>query len=181
MLNRVRLVSGLLLTSCMLILGCNNENKEFPAQVSGKVSYKGSPVTGGIITLYTAEGSPIQAPISNNGTYLFPNLPVGQMTVTIDTDSVNPETMKKEDYTGGKGPGAGPGGIPAGMYKKSVATPSPTLKKGQVATKEPLPEGAQTNEAIYVKIPAKYKAKGTSGLTIELKAGKQTKDFELND
>ena len=102
MLNRVRLVSGLLLASCMLILGCSNENKEFPAQVSGKVSYKGSPVTGGIITLYTAEGSPIQAPISNNGTYLFPNLPVGQMTVTIDTDSVNPETMKKEDYKGGK-------------------------------------------------------------------------------
>ena len=176
MLNRIRLGSGLLLASCMLILGCSNENKEFPAQVSGKVTYKGAAVTGGIITLYTAEGSPIQAPISNNGTYLFPNLPIGQMTVTIDTDSVNPESMKKEEYKGGKGPGGGA----AGMYKMKSA-PMPTLKKGQENSKSPVPEGTQVNEAVFVKIPAKYKAKGTSGLSMELKAGKQTKDFELND
>ena len=78
--------------------------------------------------------------------------------------------------SGGKGPGGGA----AGMYKMKSA-PMPTLKKGQENSKSPVPEGTDVHEAVFVKIPAKYKAKGTSGLSMELKAGKQSKDFELND
>lgn len=180
MMTRIRIAGVLLLATAVSLTGCSSGNKEYPSQVSGKVSYKGTPVTGGIITLYTATGTPFQAPISNKGTYMFPNLPEGPMTVTIETESINPDTMKKEDYKGGKaGAGGGPGAGIGAMYKK--AGPAPALKKGQEYKSSPVPDGASTGEVAYVKIPAKYKDKETSGLKIDLKSGKQTKDLELND
>jgi len=138
------------------LLGCKG-GKPNPAKVSGKVSYKGAPVTGGTVVFYSQDGSVHSCPLSPDGTYEGIQYPVGDYDVTVETESINPN-IKQMEYTGGRGaPGKG-------------------------SMKSPMPEGRQpVSTGVYVKIPAKYSKKGTSGLKAALAPGQNTKDFDLTE
>jgi hypothetical protein len=86
-----------------------------------------------------------------NGNFSGTDLPAQEVTVTVDTEALNPN-RKKQVYGGGAGQ---PSPIPGG--------------------------GTTTNTANYVKIPARYAKKQTSDLKITLTNGEQVRDIELKD
>lgn len=144
-----------LLVALALSIGCGSSgNPNAPAKLSGKVAYKSAPVTAGTVTIHPTDGSAYPVPISPDGTYSGFDLPAGDVVITIETETAN---KKKVTY------GAGQGG-----------------DKGK--TFSPVPEGANAVAAgAYVKIPAKYADKASSGLTLKLERGQNKKDFDLTD
>jgi hypothetical protein len=148
----------LALPLCLVVaIGCDKANPHAPASVSGKVTYKGEPVTGGTITFHPkTEGPSPTTTINADGTYTITDSPAGDFTVTVETESINP-SKKAPQY-----PGAG--------------------KAGGATTSSPMPGSPPTAAAgKYVKIPQKYADPKTSTLTAKLGAGKQTVNFTLED
>src|SRR4051812_83435 len=72
-------------------LGCGGGNPNAPAKVSGKVDYNGKPVTLGTVKLVPKGGGPgYAAAIKPDASYMASDLPVGEMTVAVDTEAFNP-------------------------------------------------------------------------------------------
>lgn len=137
---------------CLLLpaLGCGKTNPSRGASLTGKVTYKGAPVTGGNVQLYTDEGV-YPAVLSPEGTFEIIQVPLGEATLTVETESINPNRK------------------------------IPTYGGGQEGEMSPPPEGAQTGGGTYVKIPSRYDKKETSDLKVTLTGGKQTQEFQLKD
>jgi len=166
---QVRVGGALLLVAGLALLGCKKVNPNAPPTVSGKVTLNGSAVTGGTIVFHGADGSINQAVISPEGTYFAPDMPEGDMTVTIDTEALNPD-KKTPDYNI-----KGGGGF-AQKYSKGGGG---NVVAGKKQEKEPMPQGAAERTGTYVKIPDKYKDPAKSDLKCTLKKGEQTQDFAL--
>jgi len=153
-MTRIRLIPLAAVCLC-LVAGCSSGNKAAPARVTGKVTYDGKPITAGVMNFYTADGVPYSGLINSNGTYTATDLPTGEMVVTVETESMNPNKKAPEGAEAKKRMGmmqqAPPGGAPAPTHRD------------------------------YLKIPAKYADKKTSPLKATLAAGNQSKDFDLTD
>ena len=151
------------------LVGCGGGVANAPANVSGKVTYKGAPVTGGVVGFFAkgAEGGGYSATINPDGTFRASNVAAGEITVTVETETLNPN-IKQTAYTGGATKGPGGGGAPAGGAPKKMAS-------------SPRPGNAAKSEAVYVKIPGKYAKKDTTTLNANLKAGSNTLDLDLAD
>ncbi len=134
--------------------------------LTGTVTYKGNPVTGGLMLFVDAQGKSFPGSLNPAGNYNCPDLPPGDYIVTINTS-----LMKPVD--------------PGQSTKEMIA------KQGQDQSQTKLPEsmtkdlakvkemGSKTGQ--YVAIPDKYANAKTSGLTVKVEAGSQTKDFTLTD
>jgi hypothetical protein len=132
-----------------VLAGCGGRSD---VEVAGNVTYKGAPVSGGMLTLYPASGPSVPIPLHADGTFDTTGAPLGQVGVAVETDS----------------PLAAQVGAPA-----AGATPPSGV---------PLPGGTQGSAAPPgVKIPSKYKDPKTSGLSWEIKAGANSKAFDLTD
>jgi hypothetical protein len=177
MIIRARIVALAFLIATVAMLGCQS-GSQFPAKVSGKVTYGGATVGGGTIAFYAPDGKVYATEINPDGTYVVENISEGTFEVTIETESINPE-KKTEQY---KSAGGGLGG----MYGKSGGG-VPKFGKGapkEGAPKSPMPSDSVPSggtPATYVKIPPKYKEKSTSGLSVTLKKGNNTENFDLKD
>jgi hypothetical protein len=134
--------------------------------VGGKVTYKDAPVTGGDIVFLGKENNKFTVPIAADGTYLVVGLPVGDMVVTISTESLNPKPDDKK-FKDPKTQKQSKGVVGADFLKQ---------KLGVANTNAPA-----AAEKKYVKIPAKYASPQTSPLVYSVVEGKQTKDFVLTD
>jgi hypothetical protein len=138
--------------------------------VTGKVTYKGEPVTGGVIKLYSSDATPVpgggdssfRIQIKPDGTYAASNLPTGPMKVAIETDSVKRAAGPVRNSATG---------LPAGVKPPSGYVPP---------KQEPAPAANVGTQPKYVQIPARYAQPETSGLTWDVK-GPETKDFDLTD
>lgn len=144
--------------SIIAVVGCGAKNPLAPASISGGVSYKGKTVTGGSVQFVTLGGTPYSSSISVDGTYAVADLPIGEMAIVVETESINPAakgtTGKDADRRNAmmgerKGPNAGGGG------------------------------GASALQPQYVKIPEKYSKAKTSPLTYTVKNGRQVYSIEL--
>jgi hypothetical protein len=141
--------AGLLLS--FLALGCGGSNATVNT-LEGKITYKGADVTGGSIIFYPAGGGPVPGFIKADGTYIASDVPPGEVTVTIDTASV--QNTGKVIVSG-----KAPSGSDASKY----------------------PGGDIQGGAKAVKIPAKYADRNKSGLKFTVGNGKNEKNFELTD
>jgi hypothetical protein len=152
------LFAGLLFSSgFLLVAGCSSSPPA--ATLSGNVTYKGRPVTGGSIWLYPKETLGGKYPpkysgtIRPDGTFTLTGVPLGSMIVTIDTKSV-------KDF--GSAAALDSGGVDAAMKGKMMAKPG--------------------GGPVYVAIPDKYSDPKTSGLTWDVTGGvKENHDFDLKD
>jgi hypothetical protein len=137
----------------VLMSGCRKGNPNTPASLSGTVKYKGQLVKGGTLALYSKKGGAVNSiTIRPDGTYSGTDLPEGEMEVTIETESLNPNKEKPEGYD-----------------------------KGMKMSPKPEGAGSDPGKGEYVKIPPKYADKTTSKLTVTLKSGENTQDFNLTD
>ena len=173
MSRTVRIAFVLPLFLLALTAGCSGKGNMSAAKVSGKVTYNGSPVTGGSVTFHYANmkdeqghdltNQSVSCTIGPDGTYSNTDMPVGDTVVTVETESAKHETASAADYAqkmGGKMAGKGGGKIEA----------------------SPAPPGFEGNKGgAYVKIPAKYADKSSSGLKKNLSRGSNTFDIPLSD
>jgi hypothetical protein len=155
---QIGLTAALLLC---LAAGCAR-NPNAPAKISGRVMYKGNPVPGGTITLHSEGKGSYSRELAEDGTYEFADIPTGTLTVTVDTEQLNPK-KKAPDYGGAIG---------NKMYAERVAAEQ---KMGRNIA----PKGQ--SQGNYVKIPLKYSSSKTSPLTVDIQSGRQVKEFELSD
>lgn len=137
------------------LVGCGPSGKSV---VMGKITYHNAPVTGGSLRLYPAAGgSAFPVYIKPDGTFEVSDAPTGSMRVAVDTDSVRPPESYQHPP------------MPAGM------TPPPGVK---------LPDPPKIDFSKMprkVAIPPKYRDPNGSGLTWDVTAGKNVRNFELTD
>jgi hypothetical protein len=168
----MRLGGGAALLSALVLAGCQEGNPNAPAKVTGRVTYNGSPVTGGSISFHYKDGAITTAAIDGSGNYSAADIQPGEVAVTVETESINPEKPTTE-YRG-----TSAGGM-SSKYGKS-APGGKMLPKGQGMSNSPAP-GGTTSVLTYVKIPKKYADPTSSGLTYTIEKGTHSKDFALTD
>lgn len=141
---------GLLLALLLTAVGCGSSS----ATVSGKITYKSTPLRGGTVTFFgPTEGSWTQTSnIGEDGGYSVAKMPAGIARISVETDTVKPNQT--------------------GMQ---MASKMPKIPEGI----EHSPFGQAPRADKYVEIPKKYNKPETSGLTYEVKSGKQDHDLKL--
>jgi hypothetical protein len=183
MLSRARAAAAGVFLLCLSIFACSSGNVNAPASIHGKVTYNGAPVTGGFVYLHYQDGSKLPFSINSDGSY-GGDSPEGEVTVTVDTEAINP--AKKQEYRGqtGGGGGSGPGGKYGGgkgMYGKGGPPRPAGVASGKGFKGEGVPDEHPGSTPVYMKIPAKYADTKTSGLSITLKKGKNEFNIPLAD
>lgn len=126
------------------------------SELTGKVTYKGSPLTMGEVFLKAEDGREFCNTINPDGTYSIKNVPRGTLKVRIHCIDEKAYNDYNTALTGRSGT-------------------EPRGPDGQVR-----PKGSKILEAVdFAKIPKKYADYETSGLTVEVKDSKASKDFPL--
>jgi len=176
MASKVRLLLVAPLLAGLLLIGCKSSST--PARVEGKVTYKGALVTGGTITFHpvagevTGAGGNYQCQIKGDGTYSGDQMPSGEMVVTVETETINPnpkDRPKDVQIMGAQAQGEGAqAGNPNAMREKMIAM-------GRA------PQDAGKMSGTYVAIPVKYASAKDSPLKVTLNRGKNTFNPELQD
>jgi hypothetical protein len=173
MMTRARVAAAGVLTVLIVSIGCNSGNPDAPCHIQGKVTYNGNPVTGGFVYFHQSDGTKVSLPIFANGTYSG-DLKEGTLTVTVDTESINPN--RKEDPRGHQGGGAAGAYGGAGAQKGASAAVEAKYKQQS----SPTPKDAGPQPA-YMKIPSKYENPSTSNLSVTTKRGKNEYNIPLTD
>src|SRR5437868_4614763 len=88
-----------LFAALVLALAAGCRSSPNPGKVSGRVTYKGAPLKGGEVLFHSAGQGSYRGSINQDGTYEITDVPVGEMTVTVDTEFLNPD--KKVQTPGG--------------------------------------------------------------------------------
>jgi hypothetical protein len=151
-----RLLSGGLMAGLLLVAaGCGSSS----GRVSGKVTYKGTTLHGGTVTYYgPGENAWAKtAHIQDDGSYMIDDVPKGASRISVETQTVKPNTAAKS--------------MAARMTKGANIPP-------EMAEHSPMAQASQADK--YVAIPPKYAKPETSGLTYEVKGGKQEHDIPLD-
>jgi hypothetical protein len=144
-------VGGLCLCGILLAAGCGGGK----GVVSGKVSYQGKVVRAGMVSFIPEGGGVMSSPIEEDGSYTIRNVPVGNVKITVETESARPPALQ-----------SGPGGEAPEFMRKYVREKNPEAAS---------PERAKR----FVPIPSQYSDAGKSNLTYVVKSGKQEYDIDL--
>jgi hypothetical protein len=155
-----------------LAAGCNRSNT--PAKVTGRVTYKGQPVKAGNITFHSENMGSFSSSLSLDGAYEIVDMPAGTMTVTVETDSMNPD-KKVPGYPGAPGRRASGQGAAKGAAIDNERAAAE--KRAGVGG----PLSPDEMRARFVKVPKKYSDPTASPLKATIEGGRQTKDFDLTD
>ena len=142
------------LSVAVLVAGLSGCGGQKNAKLTGKVSYKGSPLPGGILTLNPPDEktqSSIPIVIKPDGTFVTMSVLLGNYKVGITSMGTNPALDPSRKRA------------PAGVKMREGGPPSSNL-----------PEGAK-----HVDLPQKYARPDTSGLSWDVKGGSQEKNFPL--
>ena len=154
--GRARLWGGVLALLLPLCLaGCSSKGT-----VSGKVTYKGEPVRQGVVMFVAGDGWSSSAPINEDGTYQIANLPPGSFKLTVETLAGSAQGGRQTQ------------GPPGGKWRPPKDADVP--KQVEEAVRKPLQQVSAPP-----RLPAKYAKAETSGLTCEVKPGRQAHDIDL--
>jgi hypothetical protein len=165
-----RIVNSLAMALLLVVLaGCGPGT----GSVSGKVTYKGQPVPGGLVMFRPADGrhNSVTAELDAEGHYPARILPTGEVIVTIDNRELEPRS----------GIPSLPPGLPLSPEMRAK------LGSGKAAPPAPADGPPKSGEDVrqpsgrYLPIPPKYYDAETSGLKFTIKGGEQTLDIELTD
>ena len=167
------IITSALCCSLALIIGCSGASK---SKVTGVVSYKNAPIKGGNLIMSSESGGSYSAIIQPDGTYSISDVATGTYTVTIETESLNPDKKAPKSAAGDK---ADQRNKMQDEYMKAMGKGGGENKSGagdvgSGASKEDLAK-------IYTKIPTKYGSKATSGIQVDVGSGATVKDIPLAD
>jgi hypothetical protein len=171
---------GLIVGSLLLLaVGCSKP----VGTVKGTVTYKGKAVPGGYVMFIPADQTvePRSVEIAKDGSFTAEGVPAGEVTVTIDNRSFEPQP--KMDF--GPLPPL-PGAVIDPEVKKQLtgtnsagsAAATPPAVDPSISTDAPQ---APVEAGRYVVIPGKYYEAGTTDLKFTITTGEQTIAIELKD
>ncbi len=153
------LLAASFLGLCLVLTGCGGATPQNNCELSGKVTYKGTPLTGGTIHFQSEDLKPAEegglvgaTEIEPDGTYVARSLFPGKMMVSIDVPANSMDPSK--------------------MMSKAPPQDKPA--------DQPMP-GGYGKKAALLPIPKKYASPTTSKLEIDIQKGKNTKNWELTD
>jgi hypothetical protein len=130
--------------------GCGSST----GRVSGKVYEKKTPLKGGNVTFLSADKQfGKTAEIQEDGSYTLDELPPGDMTICVETSSLNPA--------------------------RSTFIPKNAMPKDVAGDGDFQPTDPRAAAQRYVPIPARYADPETSGLKYTVQKGKQQHDIQL--
>jgi hypothetical protein len=172
-----RLLFLVLPLACVFLVGCRTSST--PGNLSGVVKHKGSPLRGGTITFCAPEGGTYgPARIKGDGTYAISGLPVGELVVVVETDSANPKNqISMDQYGQGKKPNIKDPNAPKDKDAKDPKDAKIGPGRGRPAD---IPAGGAGEPGKFDAIPEKYNRKETSTLKVDVVAGSQTKNFDVD-
>jgi hypothetical protein len=170
--SRRVLFLGVLALSVPLAVGCGGKGK-----VSGTVTLDGQPLPAGTITFVPSKG-PGAAGKIEDGKYSVTGVPVGKMTVTVETDTIKQEMVA---LAAASQPVQRSGG---GRMTADKLAKMPENARAQFEAQkqqaEEAPRKYQELQTKYRDIPQKYAKADSSGLTVEVKSGSNTFDAPLS-
>src|SRR5262249_4602748 len=122
--------------------------------VSGQVTYKGKPVTGGEVMFVTEAGFSSKGIIDKNGNYTI-SAPIGNVKISVNNN----------------------------MLTKGASGEGTKHATGMKGAGKPRPDASEATklEGTYMKLPPKYLSIDTSPLTYVVKDETQTHNIELTD
>jgi hypothetical protein len=140
------------------------------ASVSGKVTYKGTPLKGGSVSLVPdGGGQAVATSIQEDGTYSFPKVRTGKYKLCVETSSLKPPPAKS-------GYAARIGSTPKGGFGPPPGAPVPEGYKSS----SPAEASEATSGKRYVEIPPQYEKAESTPLSLEVKSGNQQHDIPLD-
>lgn len=134
----------------MMVSGCGSTTN-----VTGKVTYKGMPVSTGSITLVASNGTAYSGILGTDGSFSIPGVPTGEAQVAVvgaNPAAAVPAPPPPPGLPGGGGGGGLGRGSPAPEGIETGPPQPPAIANGPV-------------------IPPQYADPRTSGLTVKIKAG----------
>jgi hypothetical protein len=152
---------GLVLSAGVLFLltlaaGCSGSK----GTITGKVTYQGQALTGGIVLFVSTAGNGTgRSTIGSDGSYTIENMPAGMAKIAIDTRSA-------------QRPAAGSKGPPGNMMPPEGAKVPDAAKKSGVY-------GSRGRSGNAVAIPENYADPEKSGLEYMVTGGAQTHNIDL--
>jgi hypothetical protein len=166
-----------LLIVLLFAVGCSPKGPANVAEVSGKVTFNGAPVTGGTIQLIpSGGGAPQILAIQPDGTFRVGSIPLGDYKVTVETESAK-GALERMFPNPGQGPTeAELAQMPPHLRPQMPPQPPAGAQKADYSKMPPEMKG---KIPMYVEIPTKYADPSTSGLTWEIKNSSEKKDFNL--
>jgi hypothetical protein len=126
------------------------------ARVKGKVTFSNKSLTAGTITFFGADKRSGTSQIKSDGSYEIPDAPVGEVTITVETPSVN----QMMGHVGQEKRPPGVGAMPADM--------DPGAKGGLITSPDKI-----------VPVPAIYNKQETSPLKYTVRKEDQEYDVKL--
>jgi hypothetical protein len=165
-MRRSKLFAAVMSLASVTLFGCGGGgNAATSARVSGMITYKGQPIRAALMQLHAPGGLSYNVQVSNDGTYSAQDVGVGELIVTVDTESFNP---------------AKTGGTKSKDYEVRMKQMSGGQKRPDDRGGPETPAAAAAAEP-YMKIPAKYASAKTSPTTITTKSGRQVINIDLTD
>jgi hypothetical protein len=138
-------------------IGCGSS----PGKLTGKVTYQGTALKGGTVTLVpNASGKTYSTRINEDGTYSLDQVEAGTYKVCVETSSLKPDGNA----------------APTDPRIKNVPPPGANVPEGYAMAS---PGGAKQSQR-YVAIPPKYEKPSETPLTVEVKGGTQQHDIPLS-
>jgi hypothetical protein len=142
-----RSVLGSLFLIVMTIAGCASAT----STVSGKITYRGQPLTNGAVTIYSATGGVHSAMADAGGCYSISGVARGPAKITV---TAHPP-------------------VPLGFQKAQAHPAFQVVLPGNGSNAAP------SKALDYVRIPEKYGRVEQSGLRLEVAGGQHTFDISL--
>jgi hypothetical protein len=134
--------------------------------VSGKVLYKGKPLTGGVVTFLPASGGCVNAKIKEDGSYSMAKAPPGKVKVGVVSTSSKPP----------------PSPTVAKMVREMKGKKKREFTQEELDKRPPEFRDAleySSGPGKVVEIPKKYNDAEKSGLEYEVVGGKEEHDIDL--
>lgn len=144
-----RWAAGLALVAVLAVSGCGSST----GTVTGTVKRKdGTVLKGGNVALITSKGQSFSSPIGENGTYTVEKVPVGDVKITVETETLNPARSAARKYS-----------APPSASGSTYTPPDPSAMAKR-----------------YVPIDLKCAEQGTTSLTYKVKGGNQTHEITVD-
>jgi hypothetical protein len=144
----------------LLALGCGSR-----ASVTGKVTYQGKSMPGGMVLFIHQNKGAFSAAIKEDGTYQIADLPGGSVKIAVTAPAFGPG-------------GPAPRYVPTDEELEKIQKTQPRLSKEDL--KKMMGVRPATPKGKAVQIPEKYGDPEQSGLTYTVIGGPQTYDINLD-
>jgi hypothetical protein len=142
----VTVVRSMALSLVVFTVGCGG-----PENVSGKVTYKGKPVTYGSVTMFASDGVPRYGELGEGGAYTVEDVPVGEVQVAVQSPNPVDAALAESDKFGKQDPG----------------------------TQQALPAKPGVIPGKWFPIPSRYENVRDSGLVFTVESGANSFDIDL--